>query len=158
MAWSVVHTHPQAELWAADNLRRAGYKCYLPMCVVRRQNGQLLIPLFTRYAFINIENGQPWTPARYTPGVANVLMTNGHPQHISSAAVEALQAGEELRRMIPPPEAMWSPGTACKVNAGALQGYDAVVMRAAGERAVVAIMIFGALRQISVSISRLVLR
>ena len=107
--WAVVHTHPQAERWAAAGLERAGYRTY-PLYAARvRDRATPTIRhvvecvLFPRYVFLALAPGEPWAPARYTPGVAGLLMNDGHPAMALEADMRALQATEALRRTLDPP-------------------------------------------------------
>lgn len=78
--WYVVHTKPQQEQVACDNLARQGYAVYLPRMRVLKRSRRLrcqeaqLEPLFPRYLFI-----QPGTPehsiapVRSTLGVTTIV-------------------------------------------------------------------------------------
>lgn len=162
--WAVIRTHPQAERWACDNLARRGFNAYLPLTVVRVRDRHtpsirnvVEQPLFTRYAFVTIDGH--WTPIRYCPGVAALLMTDGKPNAVAKGAVEALQATNELRRHLPAPNAQWAPGTPCGLANGLpLSGLPAVVTELRGHQVNVAIMFLGQLRHIRVHASQLVPR
>ena len=166
--WAVIHTHPQAELWAVTNCTRLGYHCYLPTFianvrdrVVRTMIHNVERPLFTSYAFVAIAPAEPWTPIRYAGGVKSLLMMDGKPAYAPTAAVEAIQASAALRRTLTPPNALWSPGAPCRlVYGGALDGAEGVIeaIHADNQNARVAVMMFGALRSVHVSLSYLAAR
>jgi transcription antitermination factor NusG len=112
--WAVVHTHPQAERWAAANITRLGYRTFLPMFatlvrdpVLHTRTRTAMRPLFPRYAFVWLEDGTPWVPVRYAPGVSDLLMTDGKPAYAPGAAIEALEATEASRRITPTPSPVW---------------------------------------------------
>jgi transcription antitermination factor NusG len=157
--WAVIHTHPQAERWATSNLQRRGYRTFLPLCLIRRRDRItptltriVEVPLFARYAFVEVSG--PWTPIRYCQGVHDLLMTDGHPGIVANAAIEALQAVQAL----PAPPTPWEPGTPVALSAGPMRGHDAVVLDTHGEHATLAVLLFGALRQVSAPVAWLVER
>jgi transcription antitermination factor NusG len=162
--WGVVHTHPQAERWAAQNLQRQGYAAYLPTHTVRIRDRTLPTltrpverPLFTSYLFVAVPLTL-WGPIRHTLGVRSLLMSGEKPYLLPDAVWSALQAGEALRRSIAPPGASWAPGAPCQPRDGPFQGLPAVVLEVERQIAKVAIVMFGELRQVSVDVNSLVAR
>jgi transcription antitermination factor NusG len=155
--WAVVHTHPHAERWAVTNIERLGYRCYLPTYAATRIHRTMRLtvelPLFSRYAFVALAQGEPWTPVRYAQGVAQLLMNDGKPHYARAASVEALQAGEAARRTPVPDAARWTPGQPCVVAAGPLEGRDAIVLTVRKKTANIAVMALGDLRRISIPIA-----
>ena len=92
--WGVVHTHPQAERWAAQNLQRQGYAAYLPIHTVRIRDRALPTltrpverPLFTSYLFVAVPLTL-WGPIRHTLGVRSLLMSGEKPYLLPEAVVE----------------------------------------------------------------------
>ena len=165
-AWFVVQSHHQAERWACANLQRRGYRTFLPLLAVRRRDRVIRslyhtveVPLFSPYLFIHFDARSGWTPIWNTPGVARLLMADGKPAPCPERAVEAIQAGEGLRRTLTPPEALWRPGAACRLaGGGAFDGHDAVVTAVHNDRALVALLMLGHLREVQVSLDCLVAR
>ena len=160
--WVVVHTHPQAERWARDNLASAGYPVYLPMLAVQRRDAAIrsllhtvLVPMFNRYLFCELGADDPWTPIRYTPGVFQLLMTDGKPGHVDAGVLSELRAGEETRRTLTTRKTLHRPGAACGVAYGVLAGHRAVVLRVTSTQAVVALMLLGALREVTLPLDSL---
>ena len=160
--WGVIHTHPQAEQWACDNLESAGYETYLPMrnATVRDRATPSLTrivqrPLFTSYAFVAITG--PWVPIRYTPGVRALLMSGEYPSIVARAAVEALRAVEALAATHPPTDSWTAPGVPCSVGTGAFRGHEGVIVRVDTRKgtADVAMLMFGELRTVSVELKSL---
>lgn len=163
--WAVAATHPQAELWANANLRHRGYRTYLPVHAVRRRDPTLRTlsrivdaPLFPGYLFVWFDPRDPWRPIRETPGVRHLIHCGSQVQYAPEAAVAALQAGEAARRMPPTRESLYRPGAACRLDYGPCQGLDAVVLSVSGDRALVSLMMLGALRQVAVALDCLRLR
>jgi transcriptional antiterminator RfaH len=165
-AWFVVQSHHQAERWACANLQRRGYRTFLPLVAVRRRDRVIRslyhtveVPLFSPYLFIHFDARSGWTPIWNTPGVARLLMADGKPAPCPERAVEAIQAGAGLRRTLTPPEALWRPGAACRLaGGGAFDGHDAVVTAVHHDRALVALLMLGHLREVQVSLDCLATR
>jgi transcription antitermination factor NusG len=165
-AWACVHTHPQAERWADTNLRRLGYRTYLPLVAATRRDRHtptmrrsVLVPLFPSYLFLLHDPGEPWTPIRYAPGVRDVIGCNGKPQYARPGAVEAVQADEALRRITPASQsAIARVGRAVATATGPFAGHPAVVTAVTGNHATIAILMFGQLRSVLVDVSCLVSR
>lgn len=161
--WYCCQTHPQAERWARDNLARSGYRAYLPLCtvlvrdrVIPTLRHEREVPLFGRYLFVSLGPDEPWTPVRYSPGIARLLGPEGQkPQPVPDAVLSTLQAGEALRRCVTPAGAQnasrWPPGAAVTLSGGAFAGQAAVVMLCRGKTAVVALPVFGQVRQVIVA-------
>ncbi len=154
-AWSVAQTNPQAERWAAQNLHRIGYATYLPLIRVRRRDpvhrtiSRLVdVPLWPGYLFVVA--GTHWAPIVHTAGVHRLLMACGRPSVVRSGLVEALRASESDRRCEAGTPDRWLPGAACAVVAGPFTGHHAVVTASAGNSARVALMVFGAMREIDI--------
>ena len=163
--WGVIHTHPQAERWACANLNRAGYRTFLPLHLVKRRDPVtrsmtrlVEVPLFVSYAFVSLAPTDPWVPIRYTPGVHSLLMSGGKPNINASGAVSALHAVQALAATAGPKEAQWAPGDAVAPAAGPFKGHEAVVLELRGETALIAMLLFGELRQVSVDVNSLVAR
>ena len=163
--WGVVHTHPQAERWAAQNLQRQGYEAYLPTHVVLRRDPVLRTltrsveaPLFTSYLFVAVPLTL-WGPIRHTLGVRSLLMSGDRPSIVATALLDVLRAAEGVRRSVVAPGASWAPGMPCSPATGTpFAGHPAVVVSVTGQRAIIATVMFGELRQVSVDVSSLVAR
>lgn len=154
--WTVAHTHPQAERWAARNIADRGYEVYFPVAFVRRRDRALPslfhhveMPLFPRYVFVWLDG--PWTPVRYCPGVHDLLMDDGRPGRVPVAVIKVLQAVP----VIPAVVTAWAPGTPCSLVSGPMRGHDAVVLSVARKVATLAVMMLGAIRTITVSLDLL---
>ena len=163
--WGVIHTHPQAERWACANLNRAGYRTFLPLHLVKRRDPVLRtmtrlveVPLFVSYAFVSLAPTDPWVPIRYTPGVHTLLMSGGKPNINATGVVEGLRAVLAQPAPIEPPDATRRAGAAVAVGNGPLAGHQAVVVSVAGNRAMIALLLFGELRTVSVDVTSLVER
>lgn len=158
--WCAVVTHAQAERRAAASLHRYGFESYLPLVTVRWANRTWhTSPLFRRYLFVRLDLTRPWHPVLAAPGVFQLVTFDGtKPATCSDAVIEALQAGEEARRTPITRETLYRPGTPCEAILGGGEPVDAVVISIRQDRAVVAAMMFGHLREIKVGLDSLRLR
>jgi transcription antitermination factor NusG len=161
--WSVVHTNPNAETWAAANLQRRGFVTFLPETTVRRRDRAshrrfltACVPLFPRYCFVML--APDWPAIARTAGVHALLMTDGKPSIVAEADFRAVQAAVASAATQPPETAFWPPGTPCSLAVGPFQGMDAVVLSVHRNIASVGIMCMGALRSVSVDVACLMER
>jgi transcriptional antiterminator RfaH len=160
--WGVVHTHPQAERWAAQNLQRQGYAAYLPTHTVRIRDRTIPTltrpverPLFTSYLFVAVPLTL-WGPIRHTLGVRSLLMSGDRPSIVATALLDALRAAEGVRRSVVAPGALWAPGSVLEVSRGSFSGHRGALLRLlTKDRAVVMLLLFGELRQVVVPITDL---
>jgi transcription antitermination factor NusG len=163
--WCVVQTHSQAERWADANLRRSGYRTYLPMAVVRRRDNAIRslwhrvdVPLFPSYLFLQHANRDLWRPIRETPGVLTVLKSGNQIQYVRAGVVEAVQAAEVLASVSHQKPTQWAPGASVALANGPLANHPAVVLSVHRDTATLGVMIFGALRQVQAPIEWLMPR
>jgi transcription antitermination factor NusG len=147
------------------NVSRLGYEAFLPLCTIRRRDRVLRslihiveVPLFRSYLFVQHEPGTSWRPIRSAPGVASIVCAGHEIRYAAPGAVEALQATEQLRRAPTPPQDRFRPGTACRLTAGPFRGHEAAVVEVSGKDATVAILLFGELRRVAVSLDSLIPR
>jgi transcription antitermination factor NusG len=163
--WATAQTHPQAERWAAQCLTRRGYHVYLPLLIVQRRDRTIPTllhrierPLFSSYLFIQLGNTDPWTPARYTDGIRQLLMSGSKPHKLPETVMLALQAGDAFRRLPLPDAPLLRPGAPVTCLYGPFQGRDAVVIAAATNTARIALPMLGAMRELVVPIACLTAR
>lgn len=151
--WFVVATKPKAERRAHAALHLKGYRSYLPLITVRLPNRHYRTgPLFPGYIFTRLDLAHPWYPIRYAPGVFSLITVDGIPIPCPVGAVEALQEAEAVRALLPPARQRWSPGEPCTLNSGPFQDCDAVILKVGTDMALVALMMFGHLREVAVGL------
>ena len=167
LPWFVIASHSQAERRAAQHLAQQGYQTYLPLCAIKRRDRvvrsmfhTIQVPLFSGYLFTSFDPHENWRPILYTPGVFSLIRNpDGKPIPVPQRALEAVRASEDARRTLTPREPLWRPGAACRLaGGGAFDGHDAVVTAVHHDRAVVALLMLGHLREVQVSLDCLVAR
>ncbi len=94
--WYVVHTRPNDETRALDNLRRQGFETFLPCHKRRRVHARKVTiverPLFPRYMFVAFDLvAAPWRAILGTFGVTDLLRHGDAPTPMPEGVVEALQ-------------------------------------------------------------------
>lgn len=92
--WYVVQTNPQAEKKAIEEIRRAGFRAYLPKAgrVIRHhRTKQVSIkrsPALVGYVFMRFPDGKPnWYALRQCQGVKGVLYSDGKPYELARELV-----------------------------------------------------------------------
>ena len=93
--WYVVHTLPQQEAQAEYQLRRQGFRPFLPRLnrTIRhaRKLRNVRAPAFSRYLFVPLDlSTSGWTPINGTIGVSRLIMAHGKPQPVPPGVVETL--------------------------------------------------------------------
>ena len=162
--WGVVHTHPQAERWAALNLRRQGYQVWLLTRSVLRRDpatrtmSRLVdVPLFTSYLFVAVPLSH-WSPIAHSHGVNRLMMSGPNPYLLPESAVSALRGVEAFAATQQRKEAQWHPGDAVAPRVGPLAGLPGVVLATNGENATVGVLFLGQLREVRYPFDALVER
>jgi transcription elongation factor/antiterminator RfaH len=93
--WYVVHTQPQREVQAAQQLENQDYRVFLPRFFKSRRHARkfetVMAPLFPRYIFIILNLGRDrWRSVNGTLGVDRLLMRAGEPEPVPHGLVEQL--------------------------------------------------------------------
>jgi transcriptional antiterminator RfaH len=154
--WAVAQTHPQAERWADQNLRRLGFTTYLPLVAIRQPDRvtpslthRVMVPLWPGYVFVQHDNPDLWRPIREAPGVANVLRCGNRIQWVRAGALAHARAVIDGTRY---PTCDLVVGAACSVVSGPLAGMSGIVLKVSQEYANVSLMMLGQLRSLLVSL------
>jgi len=93
--WFVAFTQSQRELLAIENLRRQGWRTFLPFCVATRRHARMFrtvrVPVFARYVFValNLDRDR-WRSVNGTLGVQRLVMAGDRPTPAPIGVVETL--------------------------------------------------------------------
>jgi len=149
--WYVVHTKPQQERVACDNLARQGYAVYLPRIKLLKRSRRLrcqelqLEPLFPRYLFIQPGSpGHSIAPVRSTVGVTTIVRFGQAPAILRHEVLtsirdfEARQNEAGLEEISP-----FRDGERVLVVDGPLAGLEGLVSSVSQERVVVLMQLLG---------------
>lgn len=98
--WYVVHTHPHAELRAAEHLRRQGFDVYVPRFRKLRRHARktetAIKPLFPRYFFVAFDIAvERWQAVRSTVGIASLVGSADGPTPVAHHVMRDLRRRED---------------------------------------------------------------
>jgi transcription antitermination factor NusG len=121
--WACARLVPQRERLALHCLGLAGYTTYLPrLCERRISHGRKIEvrpPLFAGYLFLEITNG--WWEARWSPGIAALLMSGDAPAILPIHVILEIKS-REVEGLVELPKPGLKPGARVRVLQGPLQG------------------------------------
>jgi transcription antitermination factor NusG len=114
---------PQRERLALHCLGLAGYTTYLPRLRERRishgRKIEVRPALFPGYLFLEITNG--WWDARWSPGIAALLMSGDAPAVVPMHVILEIKS-REVSGLVELPKPGLKPGARVRVVHGPLQG------------------------------------
>ena len=124
MFWACVRTESKRETVAKRFLELAGFEVYVPRVreqrVRRRRKIDVILPLFPTYAFIVIE--QQWHRARWSIGVAALIMDGEHPARVPDQVIAGIRAREVRGAVELPKSSGLKPGDHVKILGGPFRG------------------------------------
>jgi len=129
--WYVVHSHPNSERRALENLARQGYTAWLPRVRKRRRHARrsevVLRPLFPRYLFIETDLlVTPWRPVLSTYGVADLIIGPDGPIPVPDDVIHALRARADDAGVVELKTPALDPGAKVRLTAGPLAELEGV--------------------------------
>jgi len=130
-AWYLIHSKPQRERVALDNLQRQGYESYLPLLRNRRRvagrHAVRIEPLFPRYLFVRLsDESDDWGPIRSTLGVSRLVRFGLRPARIPDDMIAMLkdrEDGDGIQQLTPP---CLEPGDRVRVIEGVMADYGSI--------------------------------
>ncbi len=144
--WYAVCCKPRQEAVAEENLRRQGYRTYLPRIRnTRRRKGQwvdTVEALFPRYLFIRVDPSRhSIAPVRSTRGVSGLVRHCGLPAAVPEQVIEAIMrranADSGLHRDDRP---LFRIGDPIRLVEGPLAGMEGVFTEEDGEKRVIVLL------------------
>ncbi len=92
----MVHTRPHQEARAEENLKRQGFKTWLPMMLRSRRHARRIDtkrePVFPGYLFVDLDvDNETWVSINGTYGVKYILSDSRRPKPLPSEFIEALK-------------------------------------------------------------------
>ena len=122
--WCVARLEPNREAVARHFLQAGGYEIYFPKTREKRLYGRRRVErvslLFPCYGFVSITNG--WHGARWTIGVAALIMRGDRPAEVADAVIAEIRARERGGLVELPRREEFRMGDHVRVTAGALSG------------------------------------
>jgi transcriptional antiterminator RfaH len=122
--WACARLESRSEAVAQHFLKLAGYEVYVPQIreqrLRRRRRVEVIAPLFPAYAFIVIK--QQWHTARWSIGVAALIMDGVAPARVPDPVIEEIQR-REVRGAVELPKAPdIKLGERVRISGGPFQG------------------------------------
>ena len=94
--WCAARLQPRREALATHCLGLAGYEIYLPRLRehrrIRGRSVEVRPPLFPGYIFVLIV--LQWSAARYSPGIATLVMNGGGPARVPDRVIDEIRSRE----------------------------------------------------------------
>jgi transcriptional antiterminator RfaH len=120
--WFVVNTLPHQEARAEANLRRQGYRAWLPSIKRSRRHARridtILAPLFPGYVFVELDlSHESWSPINGTFGVRRLLCHRDRPAPVPDNFMQALRETLNEEGVVAVPEPL-KPGQKVRLIAG----------------------------------------
>jgi transcriptional antiterminator RfaH len=103
--WFAVHTRPQSEQYAGEQLAAQSFRIFLPQFLRRRSHARRIehkpYPLFPRYLFVEIDLAvQRWRCVNGTLGVSRIIGNEDGPTPVAAGVVEELMRRRDEAGMI----------------------------------------------------------
>lgn len=172
LSWYAVVVKPGRNADVDRRLRERGYASFLPLCLRERSNGPGRIeeverPLFDRYQFVGVQDGQAFGPVGSTVDVAFVVRgLDRRPLRVQPFVLERVVErfnDEGLvdlrpRRAANAPRVDWTAGQALEVIDGPFRAFSATLVEWADKRqemARVLVNIFGRTTPLEAPVSAL---
>ena len=92
--WVLIYTKARQEMKANENLRRQGFKTFLPLIAPTNKNSEpkSLVPVFPRYLFVQINfELDNWTSIRSSYGVSHFVMFSEKFNSIPNNIIKLIQ-------------------------------------------------------------------
>jgi transcriptional antiterminator RfaH len=156
MNWYCIHTKPQSERYAAEQLaKNLALEVYAPRMrrekIIRRVRREVMEPLFPRYLFCRFDLNTDYRAVRYTHDVREILTVGEHPAVVQDTFLADLKTWcDEASRM--PVRSLFSSGDRVEIIRGPMQGLEAIIMqkRSGSDRVAVLLSILGCDAQLTI--------
>jgi transcriptional antiterminator RfaH len=158
MNWYCVHTKPQREQIAADQLSTSlGLEVYLPTIrlhkTIRRVRRQVVEPLFPRYFFSRFNLATDFRAVRYAHDVIDIVSFGAQPALVDDQLVEQIRAWSSTHVVQKNADDL-SSGDHVQITFGPMQGLHAVILDSHNDRERVAVLLSILGRDTRVTIDR----
>jgi transcriptional antiterminator RfaH len=126
--WACVRLEARREVIAQHFLKLAGFETYFPQLreqrVRRHRRVEVISPLFPAYAFVVIE--QQWRSARWSIGVAAIIMDGTTPAHVPDNVIDEIRRRERNGAIELPEPPGLRPGDRVKILSGPFETHWAI--------------------------------
>jgi transcriptional antiterminator RfaH len=143
--WICARLELRREAVAKHFLELGGYTVYIPYIrehrVRRDRRIERLVPLFPSYGFIWIAEQQGWYRARWSIGVAALIMGGGCPACVPISILDGIRQ-REIRGAIELPQRSLQAGDQVRLLAGPFRGHLAIYAGMSGSERVAVLLQF----------------
>ncbi len=162
MAWYVVYSKPRAEHIAAMHLNNQGFKTLNPSLRLkkRRSAGLYVVeePLFPRYLFVNLEEGQDdFSKIRSTRGCVDLVRFGSLPKVVADELIQSIEQGfgaDGVLDITASYTQRYSVGQKVQVVEGAFSGLmTEITALKPNDRVLVLLDLMGSCRQVELPVS-----
>jgi len=132
MHWYAVRTKPNQERQAELSVQRVGVETFYPQMkqrrVIRRREQMIIGSLFPGYLFARLNMAVHYRAAKYARGVLDLVAFGSIPAIVDDEIIEGMRARLRDGCLTLPAPAL-TPGEVVRIQAGPLQGLEAVFER-----------------------------
>jgi len=132
MHWYAVRTKPNHERQAELSVQRLGVETFYPQMkqrrVIRRREQMIIGSLFPGYLFARLNLAIHYRAAKYARGVLDLVAFGSIPAIVDDEIIEGMRARLRDGCLTLPAPAL-TPGEVVRIQAGPLQGLEAVFER-----------------------------
>ena len=132
MHWYAVRTKPNHERQAELSLQRLGVETFYPQMkqrrVIRRREQMIIGSLFPGYLFARLNMAVHYRAAKYARGVLDLVAFGSIPAIVDDEIIEGIRVRLRDGCLTLPAPAL-TPGEVVRIQAGPLQGLEAVFER-----------------------------
>jgi len=132
MHWYAVRTKPNQERQAELSVQRLGVETFYPQMkqrrVIRRREQTIIGSLFPGYLFARLNMAVHYRAAKYARGVLDLVAFGSIPAIVDDEIIEGMRARLRDGCLTLPAPAL-TPGEVVRIQAGPLQGLEAVFER-----------------------------
>ena len=132
MHWYAVRTKPNQERQAELSVQRLGVETFYPQMkqrrVIRRREQMIIGSLFPGYLFARLNMAVHYRAAKYARGVLDLVAFGSIPAIVDDEIIEGMRARLQDGCLTLPAPAL-TPGEVVRIQAGPLQGLEAVFER-----------------------------
>jgi transcriptional antiterminator RfaH len=149
--WACARLESRREAVAQHFLRLAGYEIYIPRVrewrLRRNRRVEVVSPLFPAYGFVVIE--RQWHNARWTIGVAGIIMDGVQPAKVPDSVIAEIRNRERNGAIELPQPPGLRAGDRVRVLGGPLVGFAGLYAgQAPHERVAVLLAVLGGQRRV----------
>lgn len=149
-AWYLVHSKPQQERTAAQQLERQGFEVFLPRLRHQVRHAgrwrEKVDAMFPRYLFVRADTEeQGLSPIRSTVGVSCLVRFGNRPARVPTELITELQARADAENIVSAEaRADFSPGERVRIIEGPFAGLEGIIQaKGARERVDLLLMVLG---------------